>query len=89
MPGGSAARARPVAQPVEELATLGEHRAAGLLGLAETRELAQRGLAAQRIHQQKHLPRVLAVAHQAAHRADGGDWVEAGAGGLRHSLILD
>jgi len=43
------------------LATLGEHRLPSI-GPPEARELAQRGLAAQRVHQQKHLPRVLTVA---------------------------
>jgi methyl coenzyme M reductase subunit C len=52
------------------------------VGLAKAGELAQRGLAAQCLDQQKGLPRILAVAQQAAHRTQRDERAYPGAGGI-------
>src|SRR5258708_10285439 len=67
----------PILEPVEQAAALGQ-RPLAEFGLAKPRELAQRGLAAQRIDQQEDLPCIFTVLHQLANRAIGGDRMLAG-----------
>src|SRR5260370_1032456 len=82
-PYASKTEGGPIAEPVEQARPFGKHRPAGFAP-AEAGELTQRGLAAQRLDQQKDLLGVLAVVDQVAHRAERCDRMKAGACGLRH-----
>src|SRR6516225_12467730 len=78
-------KARPVAETIEQSPIFAEHGTARF-GLAKARELAQRGLAAKSLDQQKYLMGILSVAHQVAHGAERSNRMQAVAGGLRHGF---